>query len=193
MTNSPPTTPPICCPSGGADLLPLLLGVAGLLAVNILVRQFKKWKGKPEMKNFKNLVMVTALIVAVGVVLALKRQQSHMPVPGTATMSEPFPSSSLVSEPSARPRLLELGADKCMACRQMAPIIADLRSSYVGQLQVDFIDVWKNPDAAQPYHLRVIPTQIFLSADGAELFRHEGFFPKENILAKWKELGVDLQ
>jgi thioredoxin 1 len=38
----------------------------------------------------------------------------------------------------------------------------------------------------------VIPTQIFYDAAGRELFRHEGFFGKDDILAKWKELGVSL-
>jgi hypothetical protein len=38
----------------------------------------------------------------------------------------------------------------------------------------------------------VIPTQIFYDASGKERFRHEGFISKEDILSKWKELGVDL-
>ena len=40
--------------------------------------------------------------------------------------------------------------------------------------------------------MKFIPTQIFLDASGKELFRHVGFFSKDDILAKWKELGVDL-
>ena len=38
----------------------------------------------------------------------------------------------------------------------------------------------------------MIPTQIFHDTGGKELFRHTGFFAKEDILAKWKELGVGL-
>lgn len=38
----------------------------------------------------------------------------------------------------------------------------------------------------------MIPTQIFFDAQGNELYRHVGFIGKEDILAKWKELGVDL-
>ena len=37
----------------------------------------------------------------------------------------------------------------------------------------------------------MIPTQIFFGADGKELFRHEGFYSKADILAKWKTLGVE--
>ena len=32
--------------------------------------------------------------------------------------------------------------------------------------------------------------QIFHDAEGKELFRHEGFFGKDEILAKWKEHAV---
>ncbi len=91
------------------------------------------------------------------------------------------------------PRLVDLGADKCIPCKMMAPVLADLKTNYVGRLEVEFIDVWKNPDAGKPYKIKLIPTQIFFDATGKERFRHEGFFGKEDILAKWKELGVDLK
>jgi thioredoxin 1 len=59
-------------------------------------------------------------------------------------------------------------------------------------LQVEFVDVTKDPDAARKYGVKVIPTQVFFDATGRERFRHEGFFSKEDILAKWKALGMDL-
>lgn len=93
---------------------------------------------------------------------------------------------------AALPRLLDLGADKCVPCKMMAPILEKLKSDYEGVLVVDFLDVWKQPAAADPYGLKVIPTQIFFGADGTELFRHEGFYSREDILAKWRELGVAL-
>ncbi len=90
------------------------------------------------------------------------------------------------------PRLVDLGADKCIPCKMMAPVLADLKTNYSGRLEVEFIDVWKNPNAGKPYKIKLIPTQIFFDATGKERFRHQGFFSKEDILAKWKELGVDL-
>ncbi|MBU4212798.1 MAG: thioredoxin family protein [Verrucomicrobia bacterium] len=74
----------------------------------------------------------------------------------------------------------------------MAPILEDLKKGYAGKFEVQFIDVWQNPDVGGKYRIRVIPTQIFYDAKGKELFRHEGFYGKEDILAKWKELGVEL-
>jgi len=92
----------------------------------------------------------------------------------------------------ALPRLVDLGADKCIPCKMMAPILAELEKEYAGQLKVVFIDVWKNREEGARYGIRVIPTQIFFDANGKELFRHEGFYAKKDILAKWVELGVKL-
>lgn len=91
------------------------------------------------------------------------------------------------------PRLVELGADRCVPCKLMAPILEELRKEYAGILQVDSIDVWKNPDAAKRYDIRIIPTQIFYDATGRELFRHVGFLSKKDILAKWRELGISIE
>ena len=91
------------------------------------------------------------------------------------------------------PKLLDLGAGKCIPCKMMAPILEQMKTEYAGTLAVEFIDVWKNPDAGKQYGIEVIPTQIFYDATGKELFRHIGFFAKEDILAKWKELGVELK
>ncbi|MDD5011681.1 MAG: thioredoxin family protein, partial [Phycisphaerae bacterium] len=89
------------------------------------------------------------------------------------------------------PRLLELGADKCIPCKMMKPILEELTQEYTGKLQVEFYDVWKDPAPGQKYGVRMIPTQIFLDPNGKELFRHEGFFSKEDILAAWKKFGFD--
>ena len=93
----------------------------------------------------------------------------------------------------ALPKLLDLGAGKCIPCKMMTPILEEMKKDYSGTLAVEFIDVWKNPDAGKQYKIEVIPTQIFYDATGKELFRHIGFYAKADILAKWKELGVDLK
>ena len=93
----------------------------------------------------------------------------------------------------ALPRLVDLGAGKCIPCKQMKPILAELTRDYADQFTVVFIDVWENKAAGEPYGIRMIPTQIFFGADGKELFRHEGFYSKKDILAKWRELGVAIR
>ena len=88
------------------------------------------------------------------------------------------------------PRLVDVGAGKCIPCKAMAPILEQLRVDYSGRMDVIFVDVWKAPDQAEVYRIHMIPTQIFYAADGRELARHEGFMSREEILAQWKALGV---
>lgn len=92
----------------------------------------------------------------------------------------------------ALPRLLELGSVDCVPCKRMAPILEELKREYAGKFEVEFIDVVKNKAALARYQVEMIPTQVFLDAAGRELFRHIGFYSKQDILAKWRELGVRL-
>ena len=90
------------------------------------------------------------------------------------------------------PKLLDLGATKCIPCKKMAPVLEELKKDFAGKLEVEFIDVWQNPAAAKKYGVNLIPTQIFYDAAGKELYRHESFFGREDILTKWQELGLKL-
>jgi thioredoxin 1 len=95
------------------------------------------------------------------------------------------------ASPAAKlPRIVDVGADKCIPCIQMAPELEELKKEYAGALEVEFIDVWKRSRDAEPYKVRAIPTQIFYDARGKEVARHLGFMSKEDILAKFKSLGI---
>lgn len=132
--------------------------------------------------------IVLALAVA-GVLIAKNAGQKKESAEGHT--SAPV-AATTANQSKALPRLVDLGAGKCIPCKMMAPILEDMKKTYTGKLEVVFIDVWENHDAGKQYGVNLIPTQIFYDAQGKELFRHEGFFGKDDILAKWKELGVDL-
>jgi thioredoxin 1 len=93
---------------------------------------------------------------------------------------------------AALPRLVDLGSSQCIPCKKMAPILAALETEFAGRMEVLFIDVREDKQAAVEYGIRLIPTQIFYGPDGTELARHEGFIGREDILARWRELGVDI-
>jgi thioredoxin 1 len=97
------------------------------------------------------------------------------------------------SSPAKLPRVVDVGADKCVPCIMMAPEIEKLKKEYAGALEVEFVDVWKRPQDADSYKVRSIPTQIFYDASGKELARHVGFISKEDILDKFKELGIPIK
>jgi len=152
------------------------------------------------MNKIGKIVIVAVLVIAVAVVIAVK-QKGNADSSADASLSTASAASQAKTSMSkqngdaeksnALPRLVDLGADKCIPCKMMAPILEELKEEYAGRLNVEFIDVWKNPEAGSEYGIKLIPTQIFYDASGKELFRHEGFYSKEDILAKWKEFGVN--
>lgn len=91
------------------------------------------------------------------------------------------------------PKLLDLGATKCIPCKMMVPVLDELKKDYKGQLEVQFIDVWKDQSAAKKYKVQSIPTQIFFDANGKEIYRHMGFISKEDIVKAFKDHGIKLK
>jgi len=176
-----------CCSGGGANIALLLIFVAGAWCIFMWIPSVLRSKGDVMNKALK-IVVVAGLIVSVAAIMLLKqRGKGTDAVQGLST-----PAVAAAPTTSGLPRLVDLGADKCVPCKMMAPILEELKEQYKGRLDVAFLDVWKNPNVSKQYGIQVIPTQIFYDAAGKERFRHEGFFSKDDILAKWKELGVDL-
>jgi thioredoxin 1 len=88
--------------------------------------------------------------------------------------------------------LVELGSTKCIPCKKMQPILEEIKKEYKGQVKVLFHDVWtdKGRPFARTFNIRLIPTQVFLDKDGNEYFRHEGFFPKKELVKILKMKGI---
>lgn len=153
------------------------------------------------MNKITKIAIVIVLILVVGAVIAVKENNkansepkaAENPVENISAVKTAILGTEKAKEFETLPRLVDLGADKCIPCKMMAPVLEELKKDYAGTLSVELIDVWKNPDKAKEYEIMIIPTQIFFDASGKELFRHEGFFSKEDILAKWKQLGVNIE
>lgn len=148
----------------------------------------------------KNVITVVLLVIAVVAVVQLKSRSRSaetdgacadgmcvLPYPVEKMMTEGVVVEAVAEEPL--PKLLDLGAGKCVPCKAMAPILDEMKETFAGQLDVVFIDVWETEGVSEKYGIRMIPTQIFYDAEGNELFRHEGFYAREDMLAKWQELG----
>jgi thioredoxin 1 len=91
-----------------------------------------------------------------------------------------------------RVTFVELGATWCTPCKLMQPVMRSLESRYGEQLKVIFYNVSSVEERsyAQQYHIRLIPTQVFLDNNGKEFFRHEGFFPETEIDNLLRQQGL---
>lgn len=87
---------------------------------------------------------------------------------------------------------VELGSVRCIPCKKMQPIMKEIEQEYASSVKVLFYDVWTEAGKphAKEYGIRVIPTQVFLDKDGKEYFRHEGYFPKEDLVKVLKQKGA---
>jgi thioredoxin 1 len=132
-------------------------------------------------ENTKKYMILGVLVVAVCSVIAMKSLQTHEAAAGLTD-------DSVIGQ--GKPVLLELGSHSCVPCKKMMPILGELSAEQTAFV-VSFVDVWAVEGKSEQYGIKSIPTQLFFDKDGKELFRHIGFYPKEDILAKWKEFGIE--
>lgn len=64
------------------------------------------------------------------------------------------------------PIIVDFGADSCIPCKEMAPVLKTMNAEMRGKAIVKFVDVWKHADAANDFPIQVIPTQVIINADG---------------------------
>jgi thioredoxin 1 len=87
---------------------------------------------------------------------------------------------------------IELGSVRCIPCQKMQPVMKSIKEKFGNQVNVIFYDVW-TPEGrpfGQKYGIQAIPTQVFLDENGKEFFRHEGYFPEEELVKVLKTKGV---
>ena len=91
---------------------------------------------------------------------------------------------------SGKPLLVDFGANNCVPCRQMRPILKELEKEYTGKAGILVIDVYKYQDLAKEYKIQLIPTLVFFDAKGKEVSRQMGAMEKDKLVAKLKEVGA---
>lgn len=76
------------------------------------------------------------------------------------------------------PLIVDYGADSCVPCKEMAPVLEKLNKEMYGKAFIKFVDVWQYADAASNVPVQVIPTQVFFNADGTP------FVPSEELASQ---------
>ena len=88
-----------------------------------------------------------------------------------------------------KPFLVDFGANSCLPCRQLRPILKEISKEYAGKAEILVIDVYKYQHLANEYKIKAIPTLVFFDNKGKEVFRQPGVMNKDQISAKLKEIG----
>jgi thioredoxin 1 len=140
------------------------------------------------------IAIVAVLIVSIIGVISIKRNRSNNETDGnlTAASAGQLPDEYKLKNLTGKgiPVLVDVGAESCIPCKLMAPILKELKEELHGKILVQFLNLDTYPGLAAEYKISLKPTQIFYDASGKEVSRHEGFYAKEDILAKLKELKL---
>jgi thioredoxin 1 len=83
---------------------------------------------------------------------------------------------------------LEFGATGCSACKRMEAVMDDIRQENPEKVKVVFINVLLPENHAQMlyYGVVAIPTQVLLSNESEEYYRHTGYISFGNLNGKFK-------
>jgi len=109
---------------------------------------------------------------------------------GLFSLGQPFIDiyASDTMPPTARPALYEFGAGFCYACKSMSEVIAELQKTHGDQVEFRLVYLDREKTLFEKYRIMLIPTQVFLNAEGKEVHRHIGPLSREEIISKLKEL-----
>ncbi len=91
---------------------------------------------------------------------------------------------------SGKPLLVDFGANSCIPCRQLRPVLKEISKEYGEKANILVIDVYKYQHLAREYKIMVLPTLVFFDSKGKEVFRQVGLMDKDKIVAKLKEIGM---
>jgi len=84
-----------------------------------------------------------------------------------------------------KPVIIDFGADSCVPCREMAPVLKKQNAEMQETAVIQFIDVWKNQNAIGNFPIQVIPTQLFYTAD------RKPYIPSASVSIPFDYYGFD--
>ncbi len=130
------------------------------------------------------------------VVAAAVQPDTQKPEPAGKTDPEPRqpkPEPEQVAEkPRELPKMWDFGSEKCIPCKTMSEILTPMIKEYEGKVDIRIINVYEEQDLTKQFKIVTIPTQVFIDAEGNELFRHIGVYPRDSIEAKFREFGMPI-
>ncbi len=107
---------------------------------------------------------------------------------GCVLVWQPLPALAGPAPSQGKPALYDFGRGMCIPCKEMEKVLTDIKGEYGDQVEVRLVMMEKNEDLFKQYKIMLVPTQVFLSAEGKEVDRHIGAWSKDEVVSKLKEL-----
>lgn len=101
---------------------------------------------------------------------------------------QPLPAQAGAAPSQGKPAVYDFGRGMCIPCKEMEKVLAAIKSEYGDQVEMRLVMLEKNEDLFKQYKIMLVPTQVFLDAEGKEVDRHMGAWSKDQVVNKLKEL-----
>ena len=90
------------------------------------------------------------------------------------------------------PSITMLSTKTCPACEQMSKVLGQLKTQYKGKIAASHIYLEDNPDIAEKYNVRYVPTLIFRDASGNEVKQEVGYRSLNQVLDVFRKAGIKI-
>ncbi|MDP2678330.1 MAG: thioredoxin family protein [Rhodoferax sp.] len=138
--------------------------------------------GKPT-PWWRNPASVSLWVTAVAAIVlgGWVYQAQSPPTPSNAhgQAGEVGPDAVQLVLQAGKPTIVEFGANNCVSCREMKPILYALAQD--PRIAVADVDILKERAYISKYQIHLMPTQVFYNAQGVETGRHMGKISTEDI------------
>ncbi len=127
-----------------------------------------------DKKIFKIVVPVIMVLIVIGIFIYQSRPDKIEQATTSAVIEGASTDFALNStsidldnlKSYGLPMIIDFGADECVPCVEMAPVLVSVNQEMMEKAIIKFVDVWKSPEAATGFPVQVIPTQVIYNADG---------------------------
>ncbi len=124
-----------------------------------------------DKKLLIRVLVLVIIVVGVTIIWTIKNKPDLSPNDkGNGSVADFALEASSVDLESLKkynlPIIIDFGADSCIPCKEMAPVLQTLNAEMQGKAIIKFVDVWKNSTAANDFPVQVIPTQVIFDSDG---------------------------
>ena len=135
-------------------------------------------------RKWSLLCLIVAGVMLVG--CSRKNDEAANSQPPTPTTQPNDPLSTALE--SGLPVLAEFGRGICIPCKMMKPVLDSVSAEFQGRAVVLTVEIDRYMDLSRKLRITLIPTQIFFDEEGGEVYRHQGFMPKQDVVEQLSKL-----
>jgi len=152
------------------------------------------------------LISLTVVLMAAAFVVGMKVGEHRAAARATADASveepccewpedftpAPEPEMPKIPPVAGLASVVQFGRYENEECEAGAEILETLEGDLEGHAGVAVVDTQVHRGAADRWRLRMVPTHVFLDAEGEEVSRHEGAITRDEVLAGLRAAGAEL-